>query len=166
MDNYLFRGLNLKESERGRLIPRSNVNLYIMVYHPDILINGSLNFNSSKVEAIRHQQSHPTAGVSTSKLFNVAAKYATRNGTKDGVVAKILRSKLFIHRIKEFDTELFGIQEKQADQELILYSGSGGSYFPEEIVIELIKVAKSNYLSSRGSTQCPNPRWDSAIRKK
>lgn len=37
-----------------------------------------------------------TAGISTSKSFDVAVKFATKNGTKDGFVAHHIRSSVYM----------------------------------------------------------------------
>ena len=90
-----------------------------------------------------------TAGVSTSKSFHIAVKFATRNGTKDGVVAKIFRERLIIHEINEIDADLSGSDEKRTDREVILYAGNGGFYFSKEIIAEFIHVKAKNYLTGK-----------------
>ena len=144
-NRYLFKGLNDDEIERGRLIPKGFRNSYTIIIPNTNFQTRSLNFSTSKAESIRHQYYNKTAGVSTSKSYDVAVKYATRYGTKDGRVAIISREKLVQYQINEFDAELFGAPEKQTDQEVILYCASGGFYFPKDIIVKHKKVKANDY---------------------
>lgn len=100
--------------------------------------------NFDKIYPILRQSVH-TAGVSTSKLFDIAVKFATCKGTKDGSVAVISREKLLKYQIAEHDAEILGSYEKQGDREVILYAKRGSFYFPKEIIIRFKKVKARDY---------------------
>lgn len=141
MAGYLYRGLSAQEIKEGKLIPDLAMN-----FSPLLIRRYALgmfrrvdNRQHREMEGIRHQRGERTSGISTTTSFDVAVRYATHNGTKDGVVAKISRTKLLQYEIREHPVSFL----KPEDCEVVIYRSIEPRYFPKEIIEEFIRVLRN-----------------------
>ncbi len=108
---------------------------------------------SEKNSVISHQydsNQYPTAGISTTPLYERALFYATSGGRNDGVIYVISRCKMTDHGIKEFDVNRIVRYPKLVmDQEVILVPIS--NTLPAEVIIEVIMVEAESVHSTDSS---------------
>jgi hypothetical protein len=146
---YLYRGVNLElhRETGGELRPRATGKPFTRaVYYGEKAYYGAgaVYGVSEQNAVIMHQQDsseYPTAGVSTTPIFENAVGYATHNGKYSaGFVYKI-----DTHLLSQFGVTAYPVAEhaeKPAipdDEEIILVASDFGR-LPNEIVIEVIDV--------------------------
>lgn len=135
---YLYRGLNESEIKAKCLLPKKQEAFKQLVGFP---VRFPIRLTKCTENAARNHQKdgYETSGVSTSKDMNVASRYATRNNTKDGVIAKISVVKLRKNGIGFKDVNDCGDVAKPEDCEIILYN-ENGEPFQREIIDEFINI--------------------------
>jgi hypothetical protein len=104
-----------------------------------------VTFGESVTNAvIMHQKDsskYPSAGVSTTPIFENAKSYATHNGKYDsGYVYKIDTALLDKNGVKVYPVDQYAIYPAiPGDREVILVADNLGE-LPDQIVVEIIKV--------------------------
>jgi hypothetical protein len=145
---YLYRGIDaaLYSCTGGRLAPKGTGPFeHVFRYDGTITYDGSATYGPSEQNAVlRHelrQEGFPTAGISTTPVFERACFYATAGGTKArGFVVKIDRELLRAHGIREYVVrEWIPSPSVPEDMEIILVAPDFGS-LPSEVVVELVEV--------------------------
>ena len=147
-DRYLYRGIDaaLYTLTGKRLTPKDTGPFEHVFRHDErITHDGSATHGASEQNAVlRHelrQEGFPTAGISTTPVFERACFYATAGGTKArGFVVKIDRKLLRAYGIREYVVrEWIKSPSAPEDIEVILVAPDFGS-LPSEVVVELIEV--------------------------
>lgn len=131
---FLYRALRKEEIEAGcSLISRSQE---AFKEHPRLSINLPFKLGEGKEHAIRdHQDGVYKNGISTTPHFEIARKYA-----KEGVVAKIDRSKLVEQGVTEYVVKDSGYYIKTAEDDEVILGKEGCLNLPSDIISEIINI--------------------------
>ncbi|GEM_PF-7042079 len=136
--HYLFRGVREDEFQERVLKPKKQG---AFAQHAMTPIKTPIITGESLESAARNHQYETikTSGVSTAVSFQSACGYATKQGTKSGIVAVIDRFRLTQFGVYEYDVTNCGDVRKPEDQEIILYTKEGEP-LPSDIVIDWISI--------------------------
>jgi len=112
---------------------------------PMALIGNGCTIGDSESNAvISHQQDssiYPTAGISTTPIYERAELYATSGGVEDGVIYKISRELLSQYNVREFIVSDFMTNPKIPEDHEVILAPLGYS-LPSEIIVDVINVSK------------------------
>lgn len=143
---FLYRGVSLEmhNQSNGVLSPKGTSFEGISHFDQGFHFDQGLTFDESEENAVvehqRNSNCYPTSGVSTTPHWDRAKKYATRNGTQDGIVYKLDRSKFPKYGIKEYVVKDYtNFPHIPEDDEVILVHEDHGN-LPKDIIVEIIEV--------------------------
>jgi hypothetical protein len=148
-DEILYRGANpdLHHRTGGKLKPKLEGEPFERHVHygEDAYYSGGPVFGKSdRNAAIMHEtdsSKYPTAGVSTTPIYENAVQYATHGGKyESGYVYKIDATLLDAYGVTAYYVNQHAVKPQiPEDQEVILVARDFGE-LPDEIIIEVIKV--------------------------
>ena len=142
MDDSLFRGLSEEENATGNLILRRETQAHSLARpFPHLPIQHLRSISSGDFD----QQRGRRTGISATRRYDVAVRYATRRGSKDGVVVRIAADKLHRYGFEVHPITGSGIDMKPEDYEVRIYAkGDFGTdlRLPQDMIEEWIPVDK------------------------
>jgi len=146
---FLYRGVNenLYRATETKLSPRApGQEFKRSIYFGEEAYwgDGSVHGESETNAVIMHQRNsakYPTSGISTTPIFENAARYATHDGKyHSGCVYKIDVNLLSQCGVKAFPVDQHAVRPAiPNDREIILVANDFGT-LPDEIIIEIIEV--------------------------
>lgn len=149
MTRYLYRGANpdLYRRTGGKLKPKAEgepFKRHVYFGGETYFNDGSVYGESERNAVIMHQRNsskYPTAGVSTTPIYENAVRYATHDGKHEsGYVYKIDATLLESHGVTAYPVDHHAVKPQiPEDQEVILVARDFGE-LPVEIIIEVIEV--------------------------
>ncbi len=154
--NLLYRGMNAEmfENENGELKPRGTVSS-AMLYPGRIVPSDNLFPGKSIKHGMdKHQNKHRqdednfkenSAYLSTTPIYDIAKKYATRDNTLVGYIFIINRTKLARYNVKEYKVvNIANIISESEDEEVLLLTNPHGSCLNSELILDIQKVKPTN----------------------
>lgn len=151
--SFLYRGVRLEEMEASRILAKRQGPFAQDIKVPFVVGSQTVIGPSVDNAAKNHQKNvganrglFETSGVSTTTEREIAARFATNNGTRDGFMVVIHRDLLAQYGVSEYDVVARSSEvQKPEEKEVILFMENGGP-FPEEIIDAYGPVAASEYL--------------------
>jgi hypothetical protein len=134
----LYRGVSfiLDNQNKGKILPRGTKQEVTMkVGDKGLKFDGKFQFGPTKNNTARSHQlesgMHGGAGISTTRSFEQAKKFATYNGMEDGYIYEINEDLLSEHGVEKFE---FFDSEYPHEHEVTLITKDGGE-LPSEVIM-------------------------------
>lgn len=150
---FLYRGVNsdLYHLLDGRLTPKALGQKFerAVYFGEDVYFNDGSTFGVSEQNAVimhqRDSSKYPSAGVSTTPIFENAVRYATHQGKYNrGYVYKIDTQLLTQYGVTPFSVDQYAVQPAIPDDHEVILVAGDFSALPKEIIIEVIEVPSSS----------------------
>lgn len=144
--DLLFRGVNAGQHRHGKCLHPKQVGSFTYGSRYGEAAHGTgWTYGTTTANAVvKHQlkqEGFPTAGISTTPVYERAVFYATGGGRHPvGYIYKIDRGLLPMHDVAEYVVSHYTVAASvPQDSEVILVAGDGGE-LPSAIVIEIVEV--------------------------